>query len=236
MKVKKQKTLLLIVLMLFFISETVLFFWPQIGIFINALVLNYLLISAFFDKSIRNLLLCLTIFPAARLFGFLVPNADNFFRTAFFYYFVFVLSFGCQYWLKINYGGFSFKKIKNVPLMILIGILFGFLEHWLLPSRGFNFKLSFGLASFFILFFGYTEEFLFRGLIQRTLKKISSPFYSILFTSLFYSVVHLANGFSHAVFVFFLSLTLSTIFYLKKNIFLTTVLNTTTNITLMALG
>lgn len=231
MQTEDRKLSLLNLIMLIFLSEATVFFWPLIGIFVNAFILTSLLISAVFDKTLRNLLVCLSIIPAFRLIGFSNPSTDIVFRTLLIYYLIFVMSFVYKVYFKIKKTGHNLNHIKNLYLMVFIGILFGLSEYFYLPKDGLNLNLPLGLALLFFSFFGYTEELLFRGLIQNSLAKITKPLYSVLFTSTLYSFVHLANGLRGIVFAFFVSLIISTIFSQKKNIFLTTILNTTVNLT-----
>lgn len=213
--------------MLIFLSEVTLFSWPLIGIFVNAFILTSLLVAAVFDTTLRKLLACLSIIPAVRLIGFSIPFTDDFLRIALFYGSIFALSLGYIICLKVKNTGHSLREIKDLPLMIFIGILIGSLEYSFLPKNSFNLGLSFGSALLFFLFFGYTEELLFRGLIQNLAEKITKPLFSILFTSVLYTLVHINKGLSGIILAFFISIVLSTVFHWKKNIFLVTALNTT---------
>lgn len=236
MKTKDQKLLLLNLTMLIFLSEVTVFFWPFIGMFVNAFILTSLLISAVFDKASRNLLACLSIIPAVRLVGFSIPSTDIFLRTALVYCSIFVLCFGYQVCLKIKKTWHRLKHIRDLPLMIIIGVLFGSLEYAFLPKEGFNLGISFSSALLFFLFLGYTEELLFRGLIQNLVEKITKPLYSILFTSILYTFVHINNSLSGTALAFFVSMIVSTVFHRKKNIFLVTALNTTVNLLVFSLA
>jgi len=188
------------------------------------------LISAAFDKTSRNLLASLSIIPAVRLIGFSIPSANVFLRIALFYGSIFALSLGYIICLKIKKTGHNLKHIKDLPLMIFIGILLGSLEYAFLPKESSNLSMPFSSALLFFLFFGYTEELLFRGLIQNLVEKITKPLYSILFTSILFTSVHINNGLSGAILAFFISVIISLVFLRKKNIFLVTALNTTINL------
>lgn len=235
MKTKGQKLLLLNLIMLIFLSEVTLFSWPLIGIFVNAFILTFLLMAAAFAKVSRNLLVCLSTIPAARLIGFLVPQADTFLRTTLFYYSALILSFGYLFHLRIKKTGHNLKGIENLPLMIMAGVLLGSLEYAILPKECPNPAISLGSAVPFFLFFGYTEELLFRGLIQNSAAEFTKPLSSVLFTSILYTFVHLNSGLYGVALALLTGLATSIVFQRTRNIFLVTALNTTVNLLVFSL-
>ncbi|SDF38616.1 hypothetical protein SAMN04488542_11010 [Fontibacillus panacisegetis] len=94
---------------------------------------------------------------------------------------------------------FGFKKLDGrrerkalyyIPLLIIAWIqpLFG----------GFNLEISLTevcIIVIFSLFVGYTEESVFRGIIKERLQ-IKGPVFYIVFSSIFFGILHMANAFN----------------------------------------
>ncbi|CAH1223340.1 hypothetical protein PAECIP111891_05500 [Paenibacillus allorhizoplanae] len=85
-------------------------------------------------------------------------------------------------------GGDNKAALYYVPLCIIV-----FVQPVI---GGLNFELSLGKVVLIVLFslvVGYTEESIFRGIIWERLKDKGSLFY-ILFSSIFFGILHMANA------------------------------------------
>jgi membrane protease YdiL (CAAX protease family) len=119
---------------------------------------------------------------------------------------------------KIN-PGYTKKWLSLLPLIIVLGIILGVMGNQLL-----NFNQN-ALFLFLLPLIAFSEELLFRGLIQNLVGKNVGFFSSIFFTSLLYFIFSLSLGFPIALFFFAVSLVICLVYHSTKNIYLAMALN-----------
>jgi len=192
-------------------------------IFLSILITGILFYVYFSVKSISKiskidnhykLLICIMIIPFIRI-------AELFMDFGFFYEFVIisvmlifaVFYFSYYFKIKIRYTS---DCMFLIPLIILIGELFGFLGYIILDIPEYsNFSYLFLLI---IPLISYAQEIYFRGLIQNLIKKKA---YSFLFPGLIYFSVVLIFGFKPALFLVLVFFVFSFVYLKTKNIILT---------------
>jgi len=164
-----------------------------------------------------KLMIVFMILPTIRIAD-LVIGFDFLLRSFIVYnILLFLVIFYCVK-LEIN-PGYTKKKIALLPIMILIGIVFGlfwnnffFTEKWI----GYLFMLPVIV---------YAEEVLFRGMIQNLIGREYNGVSAVFFTSLLYWIFSLSYGLAISLFFFAVSLVLCLIYQRTKNIYLTMALS-----------
>jgi membrane protease YdiL (CAAX protease family) len=157
--------------------------------------------------------LILPLFRITNLF----LTIEFFWKTIVLYNILFFLVLFYCIKFKIN-PGYKIKGLVLLPLVIVLGIFLGMFGNIL-----FEFEKYFGIL-FLIPLIAYTEEVLFRGMIQNLVKENYGVLLSILISSLLYGIFTMSFGVL-AIFMFFIGLILSLIYLLTKNIYLTIVIN-----------
>lgn len=225
-----KKPFFIFLLIAFFVSEMNL----HINVYLSILIYIFLIALVFFDleeyeflNNSEKLLIFLTILPIARIteffmdFGFLA-------KTAVFY---FTLSFLIIYYtrnMKLN-PGYTKAGLLFLPMSIIIGGVLGFIGNFYFRFAG-TFELIYLLP--FIVF---SEELLFRGLIQNHAKKEFGSLFAIIFTSLLFAIFSLAYGFQFAYFMLMANLVICLIYNQTENIWLTLPINLLINLLLFIL-
>jgi len=128
------------------------------------------------------------------------------------YLFLFLVVF-YSFKFKIEVG-YNKKGIGFLPLIVLLGIFFGILGNQL-----FNFDKNILILAILPVVV-FSEEILFRGMIQNLFNKRQGLFFAILISSALYGVFSLSFGFSISVFFFFMSLISGLIYGFVRNIYL----------------
>ncbi len=214
-----KKYILIVLGLSLLLSEIILMVNPTWGFVFYALLISGCLISLSKAEVMDNygkLIITLMILPTIRIAEFFI--GFNFLWTSFITYYI--LGFLATFYVikfKIN-PGYTKKLLGLLPLVIIIGGLLGILLN------------NFGLDKYpgFLLLLPiivYSEEVLFRGLIQNFTKESYGAVSSILFTSALYFIFSLSFGLPIALLFFFVSLVSCIIYHFTRNIFLTMALS-----------
>jgi len=163
-----------------------------------------------------KLLLVLMIFPIVRIVE-LFLSLDFFWKTELVY--GLMLFLGVFYLIKFKIDIGVRKNLWLTPLVICLGMLLGFIGNVF-----FDFPKYSGIL-FLIPLIGFSEELLFRGLIQNLTEKNSGVLSSIFLTSVLYGILHLSFGISLALVFFVVSLVICFVYYLTRNIILSSLMN-----------
>lgn len=214
-----RKYLLVLLSLSMFLSEIILRINQTFGVFLYSLLITGCLIALSKKESLDNygkLIIVFMILPIIRIVElFLVFEI---FWRVFVVYFIllFLVSFYCLKF-KIN-PGYTKEKLGLLPWVILVAVFLGFMGNVL-----FEFDKYLGFV-FLIPIIAYSEEVLFRGLIQNLGEKSCGVFCSIFFSSFLYGIFSLSFGFS-VIFIFIIAFVIGLTYYFTKNIFLTIAIN-----------
>ncbi|HSQ71917.1 MAG TPA: CPBP family glutamic-type intramembrane protease, partial [Rubrivivax sp.] len=219
------------------------FFSPHLGLVIHGGLLVMMLLHASFwaDASERNFLLALGLAPLIRLMSLSMP----------------LLQFDFMYWYMVigipllistvvvyRLGGYRPGQVglalgKNLPLQLGIalgGVGLGYLEYLILRPEPLVASLSLESiwlpALILLVFTGFLEELIFRGLMQRasadTLKKLGPWYISLLF-----AVLHIGyKSWIDLAFVFVVGYVFSLVAERTRSIWGVTLAHGLTNISL----
>ena len=198
------------------LSEIMLNFNEKIGFaFYVVLISGVLLPLSKIEKldDYTKLIIVLMILPIIRISELFIAF-NLFFRSLIFYFILFFLVTFYIIKFKVN-PGFKKKGLILLPLAILLAISLGFFSQ--------NFiEINKNLGVIFLIpIIVYGEEVLFRGLMQRYMKKTNGAFSSVLLVSLIYGVFSLSYGFPIAMFLFVVSIILGVVYNYTENLFLT---------------
>jgi len=214
-----KKYLLILLTSSLLLSEIMLRIDRTWGFFLYALMITGCLIVLSKEENqsdLSKIIIIFLILPIIRIFElFLV--FDLFWNVFIVYYVLLFLSSFYLFKSKMNIG-YTKKGLYLLPLIVILSINLGFLGRIL-----FEFENNFRLL-LLIPLIAYTEEILFRGLIQNSIEKNYGLINSIIFTTLLYGIFSLSLGYPLFLLMSFASLIMS-IIYIKKNIFLTISMN-----------
>lgn len=189
------------------------------GLALHVIILFALFTHAAFlhreDKEKANLIMAMALAPLIRIVSLYAPLS-----TFHFVQWFMVLSFPllCGMFLMIFFQhlpaqavGLVFK-LKQLPVQAAIastGLLFGVVEYLILNPQPLIPELSFrSLAApilIMLVYTGFLEELIFRGIIQHNAIKYFKPGIGIFFVALLFAIMHIGNlSFLDVVFVFFI--------------------------------
>lgn len=212
-----KKYLLIILGMFLFLSEIILQFSPELGVILYSVLIGGCLIALANEEMDNHgkLLIVFTILPIIRISELFV-RFEFMWRSFIVYYILVFLVLFYSLKFKIN-PGYTKKKLYLLPIVILVALLFG-----LFINNIFDLDKYFSFI-FLLPVLAFSEEILFRGLIQNLTEKTYGELASILFTSILYAVFSLSYGFPFVLIMFIFSLISCLIYSYSKNIYLTMV-------------
>ena len=181
-------------------------------------------------ESYRNaagLLAAVMLLPLIRVFDFALPLV--FFRQV---YWSLIISIPLLVAVAYLAKNLNIRPVDsglilgNVPVQLavgLTGIAFGYVEYSLIHPLPLITALSpetiFVPALILLAFTGFTEELIFRGLIQTLAVRVYAPLQGILFSSALFTVMHVGfNSAPHLVYIMAVSLFYGMAFYRTKSI------------------
>ncbi len=186
------------------IAEVItIFIQPLWGIVCHAVILAALIVhSAVVDKHLsRQLLLSLALVPLVRIISLSVPLAGI--PQLLLYPIVYVpLLVSALVVVRIlGYGrnevGLNFKLPPVQLGVVLSGLLFGWLEYQILRPEAmvaqFTWLEVLPMALILLVFTGFAEEFIFRGVLQRSAVEMFGGWRGIIYISLLFAVLHLIH-------------------------------------------
>lgn len=228
--IKISRKLLFCLVLSVFLSELILIINAGLGfLFYVFLITGCLIVLSKIDnfKDLSKLIVIFLIIPIIRVASLFLDIAF-FWKVAVFYYLLFFLvSFYCLKF-KIN-PGYTKKWLFLIPLIIVLGGILGVFGYYL-----FNIEKYFGLI-FLIPLIAYSEEVLFRGMMQQFIKKNYGVVLSILIPAFLYGLFSLGYGIL-AVFLGIVGLVSGIVYSFTKNIYLCIILNMIVHVFLFVLG
>lgn len=203
------------------LSEITLRINQELGFFLYIFLITGALIS--FSKieqedSFTKLIPLFLILPVIRIIDLFVFSFDFLWRVLIAYYSLLFLGILYSVKFKIN-PGYTKRMLYLLPLVIFLSVSLGMLGNYF-----FEFNKHSEII-FLIPLIAFSEELFFRGLIQNSIKEVNGKFAAVLFTSLLYALFSFGVGFPTVLFIFLVSLIISTIYNFSENIFLTTCMN-----------
>lgn len=227
-----MKRLLFISLIIaFLLSEIVLSMNRYAGLLIYVAIVGAILIGIEEDYEFlihsEKLLVCLMIIPIARISEMFI-SFNFFWKTVIFYLVISFLAILYTKRFKLN-PGYTKNKLWFLPVSIIIGICLVYIG-----SVFFDFGKHFEIL-FLIPFIVFSEEILFRGMIQNYSNKEYGSLVSIIGTSLLFAVFSLSYGFEFSYFILIANLIMCLIYDRTENIFLTIPINLCINLFLFVM-
>lgn len=219
-KINQNKLLLWITLISIFLSEILLHINETLGFVSYTLIITGILIVLSNLESLDSmgkLVIVLMIFPMIRILE-LFLQLSNYWRISIVYYLFLFLAL--YYFIRFK---FEYKPKKGgfwwIILSIFLGVLFGFVGKGLFHTEK---SLMFITIIPIIVF---AEELFFRGMVQELITRNYGLSYGIILTALFYAIASLGFGAGLIMFFILLSLILSIIYGITKNLWLTIIIN-----------
>ena len=180
---------------------------PRWGLFFHGVIMFTLFGHAAFlypaKKNSSYLLMSIALAPLLRIISLYAPLSEFYFLQWFpilsipiFFSAFLLISF--QHLNEHDIG--LVLKLRQIPLQLAIsctGIPFGVIEYFILKPSPLIDELSFRslLAPIIIMITctGFTEELVFRGIIQHNAIKYFTPGIGIFFATLLFAVMHIGN-------------------------------------------
>jgi membrane protease YdiL (CAAX protease family) len=213
-----KKYLLILIGIALLLSEIILSVKPEFAFITYSVLIGGCLIALSNEETLNNsgkLIIFSMILPILRI-SELFLNFSFIWNTAIIYLILLFLVTFYSFKFKIN-PGYNSKFLILIPIVIILGITLGVLGNFLFEFE----KLPELILILPILVF--SEEVLFRGLIQNFIQKEYSGFTAVVFTSLIYGIFSIGFGFPALWFIFIISLIMSLIYAMTKNIYFTMV-------------
>ena len=173
---------------------------PRVGLILHGGLLVILLAHAALasDRPYHRLLLGLVLAPLTRILSMALPLAD--FERIYWYLIISIPLFVATA-LLARLLGFSRQQVgltvRKVPLQLLValtGITFGIAEYFILrPERPLVDPTWIGMLSsgmVLMICTGFSEELIFRGLLQRTSVQVLGRF-GLLYVAILFAVLHI---------------------------------------------
>ena len=216
----EKKHFVILIIFLIIYSEIFLMLNSTIGFVLYSFLISLCLLSLSHHKYLNNyskLIIVLMIVPIVRITE-LFLSLDFFWKLIVSYLILLFLSFYYSVRFKLDHGH-KRGSLAFMPLAIIFGITIGFAGRYL---------LSFQMPSwiiFFIPVIAYSEEILFRGMLQNLMKKGYGASFAILISSVLYAVFSLSYGVVFAGFIFLAGIYIGIVYNYSKNIFGATMMN-----------
>jgi membrane protease YdiL (CAAX protease family) len=215
-----KKTLIYLVILSMFLSEMLLLLNPTLGFFIYASLFTgilFVLASSDIDKDLNKILYVFMIFPLIRI-SQLFLEFDFFWNNLIIYYSLLFLVLFYSFKFKIKIG-YTKNNLWLLFLIVPLALSFGLVGNFML-----NFEKKY-LLFLIIPVIAYSEELLFRGMIENLLEKQYGRLFSIILTSLVYGILMVGLGLYAVLFFFSVSVVSCLIYSYFKNIFLNIAMN-----------
>lgn len=215
----KEDCMIILSVLLLIISELFLNRNEAVGFALYFCIVGFFLIYLHDLESLNRkyqLIIALMIMPIVRLSEIFI-TLDFPGKVILSYCILLFLSLYYSLKFKLNYG-YKKENLNWLPVSIILGILIGLIGNFL-------FELKYPGFIFFIPLIAFSEEILFRGVIQNLFKISYGTKLSILTSSLLYGIFSLGYGILFALFIFFAGMVLGIVYVRTRNIFLTVTIN-----------
>jgi membrane protease YdiL (CAAX protease family) len=216
---------------------------PQVGLILHGILLVILFVLAAFDTQIiqYRLFLVLALAPLIRLLSLSMPLLQFEFMN---WYMVIGIPLILASFIAMRQAGYKpteiglgqGRKLWLQVLVMLTGIGFGYLEYMILQPDPLIDSLTLQQfwypALILLIFTGFLEEFIFRGMMQRATIQ-AMGWMGLIFTSSVFAVLHVGyRSILDVIFVFVVGLFFSLIVQKTHSIWGVTLAHGITNISL----
>ena len=178
---------------------------PMWGIASHILLLvTVTLHAALFDRdqNVQRLLLSLAIIPLIRIISLSIPLVDI--PQVWWYPIIYVplllATMQVTRILGYRFGqiGLNFRRWRFQLLVALSGLVIGMVEYFILSGEAEATSLVLGktwlLSAFMLLVYtGFVEEFIFRGVLQRSAGDVFGSWRGIVYVSFLFAIVHVIH-------------------------------------------
>lgn len=215
-----KKYLLVLLGLSVFLSEVILSINEVAGFLLYGFLISGCLIALSKTESLNNhakLIIVFMILPIIRIAELFVVF-EFFWKVLIVYLILFFLVSFYSMRFKIN-PGYIKEKLWLLPLVIVFSAFLGYIGNVFFSFEGYSKILL------LIPLIAYSEEVLFRGLIQNYARKSYGAVASVLFTALLYGIFSLGYGFPAVLFIFLTALIICLVYNYTKNLFLTIAMN-----------
>lgn len=212
--------MILLVVLALILSEVFLSVNETVGFILYSVLIASCLLSLSHVQSLREdgkLVIVFMIIPIVRITELFIPF-EFFWKVLISYVVLLFLSFYYSVRFELDHGHKK-EKLGLLPIAIVLGAALGLLG---------NYFFSFDKYSWLIYLLpliAYSEEILFRGMIQNLLEKNYRISSSILITALLYGVFSLGYGILFSAFMLFAGIIIGLIYSHTKNIILAAIIN-----------
>jgi membrane protease YdiL (CAAX protease family) len=203
----------------FLLSEILLKVDTTLGFFCYVILVTGCLIVLSRQEILNvysKLMIVMLILPIMRIAELFV-NFDYLWRSLVVYYVLLFLVLVYSKKFKLNLG-YTKEGLIFLPLVIIFGIVLGLLGNGIIAQKYAGFILLLPIVVF-------SEELLFRGMIQNLAKEGYGNHVSIILPPILYAIFSINYALPVVFLLFIASLAASIIYNRTKNIFLTMTLN-----------
>ena len=197
------------------------------------------------EKNFSNLLKCLTLIPIIRMLSTSMPIA----QISQIYWFLiintplFILAFLIIKSIPMSWSdlGFNIGKLRTQFLIAMSGIALGVMDYgFLKPDPLINYlsiETVIVPSIILLIFTGFSEELIFRGIIQRSSERLMGSIYGLMFTSILFAAMHIGwRSLPDLIFVFGVGLYYGYIFQKTRSLLGITISHGVTNITMFLIA
>jgi len=190
---------------------------PLWGIIGHAVILMSLIVhSALADKHPHRELLLSTLVPLVRIISLSMPLADI---PQILWYPVIYMTLAFATVMAMRVLGYSKGQVGltirwlpvQLPVALLVGIVLGIAEYLILTPEAMIAELTWREiwlpALIFLLYIGFVEEFIFRGVLQRSAVNAFGSWWGIVYASLMFAILQVGFfSWVDVVFVFIVAM------------------------------
>lgn len=215
-----EKRIVLFLVFVLILTEILLNLNETVGfiLYISLIALGLLSLSQLTSlNEYGQLLIVFMIMPIVRVAELFIW-LNFFWELLITYSILLFLSFYYSVRFKFDHGHKK-EKLRLLPLAIIIGVIFGILGNFFFTFYEYSWSI------YLIPLIVYSEEILFRGIIQNLLKKTYGISASIIISALLYGIFSSGYGTLFALFMFSAGIVIGLIYNHTKNIFLAVIIN-----------
>ncbi len=215
-----KKHFAVFVILILILSEVLLNINKVIGFILYICLVALCLLSLSHTKVLNEygkLIIVLMIIPIVRIVELFI-SLSFFWEILISYSILLFLAFYYSVRFKLDHGHKK-EKLGWLPLAIIIGIALGIVGNFFFSFEKYSWLI------YLIPLIAYSEEILFRGMIQNLIKEGYGITLSILITAFLYGIFSLNYGYLFALFMFFAGIIIGLVYNHTKNIFLAVAIN-----------
>ena len=220
-----------VILLLIGATQLTLLWRPIAGIYVNAAALAILIGIALWFKKLRELAISVAIIPAATMVLLSLPQTTTFAQDVVFYNVILVLGLIYRIMFTIDFPlQLTHLSIKNyafaVALMAVAGEVLGVIGYGMLRHQYPFGDTPLPMVAATVAVFAFTEEVLFRGLIQQRAQLVMHPLLAAILPTMLFTFVSInTSTYLAPLFSLILGAVLAYTYAKKQNLILTGTIN-----------